>query len=128
VAAVIHLDTHAVVWLFAGELQLFPKKALDAMEKNELFISPMVSLELNYLAETDRILVPADRVIRELSSSVGLSLSTRPFGDVIAQAVVLNWTRDPFDRIITAQAMADQSPLITKDSTIRNHYRRALWD
>jgi PIN domain nuclease of toxin-antitoxin system len=128
VEAVIYLDTHTVVWLFAGQLDLFPKRAVDAIEGNDCLISPMVILELHYLFETERIKVAAERIIHELSLSIGLSLCNRPFGEVVTQAVSLKWTRDPFDRIITAQAMAGHASLVTKDDTIRDYYKRAIWD
>ena len=37
------------------------------------------------------------------------------------------WVRDPFDRLIVAQAIANEAPLVTKDEKIRRHYRRAVW-
>jgi len=39
----------------------------------------------------------------------------------------LSWTRDPFDRVITAQAATDGSSLITKDEIILHHYENAVW-
>jgi PIN domain nuclease of toxin-antitoxin system len=37
-------------------------------------------------------------------------------------------SRDPFDRIITAHAHLTSSPVLTKDESIRQHYRHAFWD
>ncbi|MCF7950382.1 MAG: hypothetical protein K9L57_01970 [Spirochaetaceae bacterium] len=37
------------------------------------------------------------------------------------------WTRDPFDRLITAQADIQAASLLTKDGTIRTHYPKAVW-
>ena len=53
----IYLDTHAVIWLYAGEIDLFPAKAKDAIEASELLISPAVLLELQFLKEIGRIKV-----------------------------------------------------------------------
>ena len=39
----------------------------------------------------------------------------------------MKWTRDPFDRLITAQAALDDSPLLTKDDTIHTYYPEAVW-
>ena len=39
----------------------------------------------------------------------------------------LSWTRDPFDRVITAQSAIDRNRLITKDKIIRDHYEHAVW-
>jgi PIN domain nuclease of toxin-antitoxin system len=46
VAAVIYLDTHVVVWLYAGDLELLPQEVRELLEGEELVISPMVELEL----------------------------------------------------------------------------------
>lgn len=37
------------------------------------------------------------------------------------------WTRDPFDRTITAQAARVGAFLLTRDETIRRHYAAAVW-
>ena len=34
----------------------------------------------------------------------------------------MSWTRDPFDRVITAQAALEQDRLITKDRVILEKY------
>jgi PIN domain nuclease of toxin-antitoxin system len=47
---------------------------------------------------------------------------------VIQAATGLSWTRDPFDRLISAHAIVTNSPLITADETIREHLALAVWD
>ncbi|HXH57083.1 hypothetical protein [Iamia sp.] len=42
-------------------------------------------------------------------------------------AQTLDWTRDPFDRIIAAQTLAAGARLLTKDLTIRDHLGLAVW-
>ncbi|MBI4617990.1 MAG: hypothetical protein HY720_30560 [Planctomycetes bacterium] len=44
----IHLDTHVVAWLFAGEVDLLPSRARSLVETQEIAISPMVQLELGF--------------------------------------------------------------------------------
>jgi len=51
----------------------------------------------------------------------------KSFIDVVRIASQLSWTRDPFDRIITAQSAIDRNNLITKDNIIREHYEYAVW-
>ena len=46
----------------------------------------------------------------------------RVFG--IGQAQSLTWTRDPFDRLIVAKAMAANAKLITHDENIRLNFLR----
>lgn len=123
----IYLDTHVVVWLFSGRHELFSSAAINAMENEGLLISPIVTLELEYLFETGRIVHHADKIIDELSESIGLSVCDQPFEKVIVEALKLKWTRDPFDRIITAQASIKKSRLLSKDATITSHYKQAFW-
>ena len=38
----IYLDTHVVVWLYAGRTDLFPPLAKSQIDGNDLLISPLV--------------------------------------------------------------------------------------
>ncbi|MGB0679193.1 MAG: PIN domain-containing protein [Polyangiales bacterium] len=46
---------------------------------------------------------------------------------VVETAWSITWTRDPFDRLIVAHAMAADARLITCDATLREHSKIALW-
>ncbi len=59
---------------------------------------------------------------------VGLTLCDLPLAQVVTEALSQTWTRDPFDRLIVATAAARAAPLVTKDETIRAHYRHAVWE
>ena len=45
----IYLDTHVVVWLYAGETSKLSQAAEELINTNDLLISPIVLLEMNYL-------------------------------------------------------------------------------
>jgi PIN domain nuclease of toxin-antitoxin system len=47
---------------------------------------------------------------------------------VAREAEAHDWTRDPFDRLIVAQASLFDAPLITKDADVHAHYRNVVWD
>jgi PIN domain nuclease of toxin-antitoxin system len=70
---------------------------------------------------------PAGSLLQTLGRDLGVRLCDLPFADVVTAALRQSWTRDPFDRIIVAQAALRRAPLITRDATIRAHYHRALW-
>ncbi len=126
-AAVAYLDTHVVAWLFAGDADLLSERARAALRDNALLISPCVRLELQYLYEIGRTRAPARTVVRALADAIGLGLCSLPFGRVVEAAERQPWARDPFDRIIVAQAALAGAPLITKDRTIHQHYAKAAW-
>jgi PIN domain nuclease of toxin-antitoxin system len=127
VETVAHLDTHVVVWLYAGELERFPLGVRKQLEKADLAISPAVLLELQYLFEIKRLAEPASLVLADLEQRLGLKVSDTPFARVASAALALSWTRDPFDRLIVAQAIVQAAPLVTADRIIRKHYPAAAW-
>ena len=71
----IFLDTHVVVWLYAGIEKKFSKIAIQKIENNELLISHMVRLELQYLFEIGRIIKSPENIITSLGQSIGLVLT-----------------------------------------------------
>jgi len=97
------------------------------IEENEIVISPIVLLELQYLRETARIQGDPIAIVDDLARIIGLAVSGSAFEEVIREACHQTWTRDPFDRVIVAHAQVDGAPLLTKDRAIRRHYRNALW-
>jgi PIN domain nuclease of toxin-antitoxin system len=124
---VTYLDTHVVVWLFGGENRRLSVAALEQIRQDEVLISPAVVLELQLLHEIKRTKTPALKVVERLSSEIGLAVCPLPFESVVENALDQSWTRDPFDRLIVATALANNAPLITKDEEIRRHYRRSIW-
>ncbi len=98
------------------------------LENEPLLISPMVLLELQYLHELSRVKQGSTLIAKELEKSLGLTIHTEDFERIVVAAVEENWTRDPFDRMIVAHAHLTSSTLLTKDASIRQHYRRAFWE
>ena len=124
----LYLDTHVLVWLYAQGIDGFSRQTVTLLESAaDLIVSPMVLLELEYLHEIDKITCPAPVIVSYLSEKTGLRVCSKPFHRVAVQALDMIWTRDPFDRLITAQAALDHSPLLTKDSIILRHYPQAVW-
>ena len=62
-----------------------------------------------------------------LAETLGLRICDLPFRTIVDQALAESWTRDPFDRLIVANAKAAGAALITKDQRMHEHYKRAVW-
>jgi PIN domain nuclease of toxin-antitoxin system len=128
VATLIYLDTHVAAWLHAAGAELLSEEAAKWIEEaDEIRISPMVRLELQYLYEIGRVTQPATLVLDALQASLGIRVCDAPFPAVARAAESETWTRDPFDRIIVAQASMRDAPLVTKDRILHQHYDRAVW-
>lgn len=126
-AALTHLDTHVVVWVAAGLHDRLSPAAVAALEHDDLAVSPLVRLELQYLVEAGRIALDPSATLAELARSLGLQEPADGFGAVVDVALGLTWTRDPFDRLIAAHALATGARLLTKDQTLLTEVPTAFW-
>lgn len=127
-APLIYLDTHVVAWLYAGRLDLLPATVTGLLEHEDLRISPIVRLELQYLFEVEKTAEPAFNVVSALERQLGLEVCPKSFGTIVNRSLSETWTRDPFDRLIVSQAAVGGDRLLTKDRAIRDHYPEAVWD
>ena len=123
----IYLDTHVVVWLYAGKVEKLSEQAEALINGHEVFISPVVRLELQYLFEIHRIIDEANEIVFDLSDRIGLKICEKSFNTIVSGALDISWTRDPFDRIIVANADVNHNILVTKDRNILENYEKAMW-
>jgi PIN domain nuclease of toxin-antitoxin system len=117
----IFLDTHVAVWLYTDK-SLVPPSLLDVIDSQEVALCPMAALEIEYLHEIGRIASSSRTILGFLGEKIGLKVEDRRLA-----ARDIKWTRDPFDRIIVSQAQVLRVSLMTKDSTILQHCRCAIW-
>jgi PIN domain nuclease of toxin-antitoxin system len=125
--ALTYLDTHVVMWLYDGLVERLSGAAKEAIESGRLIICGMVELELQFLREIGRIRPSPQEVIGALSGSIGLSRSEQVFSRVAVEACRMSWTRDPFDRLIVAEAKLAEGVLVTRDELIRDNFAGAVW-
>ncbi len=124
---IAYLDTHVIVWLYAGEIARLGSRAKQAIEQHNLYFSPLVELELKYLHEVKKLTVGSNEILKELAGTIGLKIGHNPFSLVTHSALKMSWTRDLFDRLITAEAAINNDLLITSDRQILQHYPYAVW-
>jgi len=117
-----YLDTHLLVWLRDGELHKISPRMKALIEEKDLYFSEFVRLELQYLFEIGKLTEPANEIVMYLSVKAGIQSCTLSLPRIIQAALSLRWTRDPFDRLITANASLLNAPLLTCDQTILENY------
>ena len=123
----IFLDTHAVIWLYQKDQSRFSDLALQLLESDDLRISPAVALELEYLFEIGRLTERSRTILAWLERAIQLKQDQTSFSAVVEASLDSSWTRDPFDRLIVAQASLHDAPLLSKDGMIGQYYRHARW-
>lgn len=113
------LDTHFVLWILEGHPRLGSFPWLDRYRPWTL--SPVGLLELQFLAEIGRIQL-APGFWDALRSDPRFQIDDPPVGQLIAAALPLGWTRDPFDRLLAAHSLARRLPLCTVDRVLCTHH------
>ena len=125
---IAYLDTHIVLWLAAGKVNRLSSKARGLLDRSELLLSAIAFLEFEYLHELGKTKFPARDLLEKVSHETNLRLCDLPFPLIAAAALDETWTRDPFDRLIVANAKANGFAwLISADEEMRKHYPRTVW-
>ena len=116
----ILLDTHLLLWWLEGGLQL-PQTArrLVADPENTVFVSAVSLWEIWLKQSLGKLRLP-DNFEEALAAE---SFENLPLTGVQAREVArLPWLhRDPFDRMLVAQARASRLRLLTADETVASY-------
>ena len=116
------------MWLRLGDSGLFGERVRRILDsEDQILLSPMVLLEMQMLYEGGRLKRSASEIAADLTAFIGARVCTYPFGLVVEQALLENWTTDPGDRLITAHARARRATLITRDPQILANYDLGVW-
>lgn len=124
---IVYLDTHIVMWLHDGLLEKLSPKARETIEQGRIMASLLVELELQYLKEIGRIRPKPSQIMAALAKDIGLETGKTPLEEIVKCACKLEWTRDPFDRLIVGEAVAASALLITRDQNILRNFDGAVW-
>ena len=109
------LDTHSLLWwlLDSPSLSNTARTAI-ADERNEVLTSAASFYELHFKARRNRLPIGSRQLATGLTASglTALSISL----DHAVRAAQLDWShRDPWDRILAAQAQLEQAVIVSRD-------------
>lgn len=124
------LDTHAFIW-WAVEPQRLPPRVYDACEsaENDLLLSLASVLEMQLKADAGRLRLhkPVRDTVEQHLRENALTILPVRADDIYALADLPRIHRDPFDRLLVAQALAEDAPLVTKDEMIGRYPVKVFW-
>lgn len=124
------LDTHTLLWFTWGHANLSANARTLMMEAtNDLFLSAAslweiaVKVSLNklllaqpYQAFLERAIADNSLIILPITVAHGAELTTLPLHH-----------RDPFDRLLIAQALVEGMPLLSNDAAFDAYLVKRLW-
>jgi len=122
------LDTHVFAWALARSDKL-PVRILDQITDpaNEVWVSAATVYELDYKRPFDReiAILPTDLTSAGLQQGYGWLDITPEHAHLAARLERSH--KDPWDRLIAAQALAESLILVTRDVAMTSLGARVTW-
>jgi PIN domain nuclease of toxin-antitoxin system len=120
------LDTHAALWFLSGDERLGESaKRQITDDTNRVLLSAAVVWEVAIKRSLGKLVVPEEY----LSLLLGAGVQALPVSIDHAAAVEgLPWHhRDPFDRMLVAQASLEAAALVSGDDALRPYGVTLIW-
>jgi PIN domain nuclease of toxin-antitoxin system len=116
----ILLDTHLYLWCINDDPALSPKAKALILEANEVYVSSVSIWEACIKIKLGKLDADMDSLISAITHSgfIELSLTAQHAGRTY-QLPLLH--RDPFDRILIAQALTEPLKFLTSDSKLKSY-------
>jgi PIN domain nuclease of toxin-antitoxin system len=112
------LDTHVLLWIFKDDPSLTLKTKKLVREAEQVFVSAATIWEIAIKHRIGKIKANPDELIEEMLVNGFEELPV--FARHAKQAATLPLHhRDPFDRLLIAQAVSEHMRLLTADSQLR---------
>jgi PIN domain nuclease of toxin-antitoxin system len=120
------LDTHAALWFLSGDERL-SDSARDHLidESNRVLLSAAVVWEISIKRSLGKLIVPDDYL------AVLLDADIQPLPVSVEHAAAVERLpahhRDPFDRMLVAQAELEGAAIVSRDDALRPYDVALLW-
>ncbi len=124
------LDTHAFLWFVLGDKKLSAAALAQILDPaNEKFVSPATYWELAIKVSLGKYVLnePYEEFMRR--GLVGNGFRVLPIEPRHTAALVgLPFHhRDPFDRLLVAQALVEQVPVVSADAELDAYSVKRIW-
>jgi len=123
-------DTHAFIW-WDGDQSKLSAEALAACQSTEnglhLSLASVWELQIKMQLGKLALRLPLADVLRDQQQQNGLVLEPVTLEDILALSALPALHRDPFDRLINAQANRGGFHLVTHDPELARYPVAVLW-
>lgn len=122
------LDTHAFLWWCEDSPEL-SAKARRVIASEDCFVSLASFWEIAIKISLQKLRVPGlpDRYLADQMSLNGFEQLEISFRQVLRCASMEHHHRDPFDRLLIAQAQEESLPIVSRDPSFDAYGIRRIW-
>jgi PIN domain nuclease of toxin-antitoxin system len=124
------LDTQTFLWWLADDPSLSDKaRTVIADGRNECFVSLASCWELAIKASLGKLRLsqPLERFIPDELSTNGFHLLGIEFRHVAKVETLPFYHRDPFDRLLAAQALLEKLAIVSCDTVLSEYGVKRIW-
>jgi PIN domain nuclease of toxin-antitoxin system len=114
------LDTHIFLWCIKGDRRLTKSMRTKISQATEVYVSSASIWEVVIKMKLNKLEADIDQVVAAIADSGFMELSITA-SHAVGVSRLPDIHRDPFDRILIAQAMCEPLTLLTADSTLRRY-------
>jgi PIN domain nuclease of toxin-antitoxin system len=126
----ILLDTHAFIWWIKGDRRL-SSPARDAIggAEHEVFVSAVSAWEIVTKSRLGRLSVPRpiDRFVTDQLETNAFQALPLTMRHAFGLEALPDLHRDPFDRMLIAQAQVEEMPLVSGDRAVAAYPVPTIW-
>jgi PIN domain nuclease of toxin-antitoxin system len=120
-------DTHTVLWWFSDDPRLaIAARTAIADPSNQLVVSAAAGYEIAYKQKLGR-LPPMPEILPNRLRREGVGVLPISMDHALAAAAFPGPQRDPWDRIMMAQALSEQCRMVTIDKVFSDYNVPVLW-
>lgn len=121
------LDTHVLIWWLDDSAELSSSvRNIISNPENNMVVSHVSYWEIAIKVSIERLIFPLNTLDTELQNN-GFELLAINTAHIIQSTSLPMHHRDPFDRMLIAQAKIDNLSLITKDHQIQKYDLSWFW-
>jgi len=123
------LDTQALIWFINADAKLSEKaKEIIENQDNTLFISIISFWEMAIKLKKGKLnlAVPLQSIIESIETSEMQILPILSETTLILEKLE-EYHKDPFDRMLIAQAMLEKTPIISVDENFKFYDIQVIW-
>ncbi|HXP07109.1 MAG TPA: type II toxin-antitoxin system VapC family toxin [Acidobacteriaceae bacterium] len=124
------LDTHTVLWATLSPSSLSRKaSAIIADERNVILVSAASAWEIATKVRLGKLpgAEMLEREFLEIMNRAGYTLLPIDVESALRAGRLIGEHRDPFDRMIASQALANDIPILSTDSRLDAFGARRIW-
>jgi PIN domain nuclease of toxin-antitoxin system len=124
------LDTHTVLWATLSPSSLSRKaSAIIADERNVILVSAASAWEIATKVRLGKLpgAEMLEREFLEIMNRAGYTLLPIDVESALRAGRLVGEHRDPFDRMIASQALANDIPILSTDSRLDAFGARRIW-